>query len=219
MNGHPTDDVLSAHVDGELPPEKREEVERHLQSCERCGSFVRRSRALMANLEALPREIPPPRDLRPVWRGRTPQPPGIEAEPLPHRVSSRTYRRYWIALAAAALVALGSAVLLSRPWSGPGSTGEPTPLAPLSGLAEADPQFQEYERASSQLDVLYRRRRAELPAEATEPVDASLASLDDAIARTALAAAEHPDAPLVRRMLATRYERKIELLRRTLDLE
>lgn len=226
MTDHPSRETLSAYVDARLPPSGSARVAEHLVECDECRGFVRRSRALMTELRDLQREIRPPGDLERPWLDETRRrPPG--------------WSRPVVAAAAVVLLAAATFVLVGEPWAD-GSTiadrpgvdvsAEASGAAPPPGtvpppgasLADipADPgaSVLRYERAVEQLTAVYRTRRDELPAEVVRAVDAGLTSLDRAIRRTSEVAGRHPDAPLVRDMLVSRYERKLELLRRTLDL-
>ncbi|HXF36417.1 MAG TPA: zf-HC2 domain-containing protein [Actinomycetota bacterium] len=55
---HPQE-LLAAYVDGDLPPDEREEVERHLASCAPCREGVELARAARSALRTLP-EVPVP---------------------------------------------------------------------------------------------------------------------------------------------------------------
>ncbi|MDX1624192.1 MAG: zf-HC2 domain-containing protein [Gemmatimonadota bacterium] len=206
MSRHPEEQRLGAFVDDELAPADRTSVEAHLEGCERCREYVERIRALDQQLRALPREVAPPRDLRPA---------------TPERSSRRLFApRAWAAAAAVLLAVLGAWIVAESPWSGPGAAPPSGTVAVVPGHPEpaATSPLAAYVSASRELAALYQRRRAELPEAAARSVDASLASLDRAIAQTSRAATRHPGAPIVRDMLTERYERKIELLRRTLEL-
>lgn len=212
MSDHPPGERLDDYVDGLLDAGDAAGVEQHLRECDGCRAFVRRSRSLMTELRSLPSEVTPPRDLRP-------RPPIGAAGSDRGAPGGRAWRPK-LAAAAVVLAILGTAVVVVV--QGPGgresgrvSTVGPAPVSPAGGLAS---RLRDYRRVSRELEELYRRRRQSMSRVATDPVDASLSSLDRAIRRTSEAVASDADGLLLRRMLATRYERKIELLRRTLDL-
>lgn len=240
MKGHPSRERLSAYVDERLCSERRGRVAGHLAECATCRAFVRRSRELMDELRSLPREFEAPGSVERPW---------LEETGASSRSSSADRResrvpwggrlasvRPWLAAAAVLLVAATAGLLVSRPWStgtfgteasaarelaAAGSGGGAPPAAGSSGRPADDPgsSLRPYVTAVDELAAVYRRRRGALPEEVARAVDASLASLDAAIRSTAEVAEQHPEARLVRSMLVSRYERKLELLRRTLDLE
>lgn len=212
MSDHPPAERLDDYVDGLLDAGVADGIERHLRRCDSCRAFVDRSRSLMEDLRSLPREITPPRDLRP-------DPPIAVPDSSRDLTGTRAWRPR-LAAAAVILAVVGSAVLLVVQGPGGGQRGE-VPVVTGAGESaggEVSSRLRDYRRASRQLADAYQRRRERLSPAAVGPVDASLASLDRAIERTTEALARNRDGPLLRRMLATRYERKIELLRRALNL-
>lgn len=203
MRGHPDLDRLDEHLDGSLDLAERASVEAHLRDCARCRSYLERSRRLMDELGALPRELAPPRDLRPAPPTRL---DGIDV--------ARFGRRWWPAAAVvvAALLGYGLLSLLSRSGTtAPGAGGLTVAVATADVI---EPRLRRYEETSRVLDLAYRRQRDAWPAAATHTLDAQLEAVNRAIARTTEASAARPADPLLRDMLLARYETKVELLRR-----
>lgn len=203
MRGHPDLDRLDEHLDGSLDLAERASVEAHLRDCARCRSYLERSRRLMDELGALPRELAPPRDLRPAPPTRL---DGIDV--------ARFGRRWWPAAAVvvAALLGYGLLSLLSRSGTtAPGAGGLRVAVATADVI---EPRLRRYEETSRVLDLAYRRQRDAWPAAATHTLDAQLEAVNRAIARTTEASAARPADPLLRDMLLARYETKVELLRR-----
>jgi hypothetical protein len=102
MNDHPHE-LLAEYVDGELPADRRAEVEAHLTTCPTCTEEVALAREARGALQALP---------------EVPAPTGLGGLPLRlHREARRPSRAgRWIATAAAAaLVGAGAIVLLRQP--------------------------------------------------------------------------------------------------------
>ncbi|MEA2576052.1 MAG: hypothetical protein QOH93_3350, partial [Chloroflexia bacterium] len=60
--------LISAYLDGEVTPEERRSVERHLASCEECRHVLAEYRAIGSDLRALPVPVPPAGLRRDVWR-------------------------------------------------------------------------------------------------------------------------------------------------------
>ncbi|HEY0071765.1 MAG TPA: zf-HC2 domain-containing protein [Chloroflexia bacterium] len=60
--------LISAYLDGEVTPEERKTVERHLATCEECRQVLAEYRAIGSDLRAMPVPIPPAGLRRDVWR-------------------------------------------------------------------------------------------------------------------------------------------------------
>jgi anti-sigma factor RsiW len=126
---------LDAYLEGELSPEERARTERHLATCAECSALVAELRAIIARAATLP-PLEPSRDL---WAGiaariRTPIIP-VGSTP----VRTRTVRRWPLAAAAAALVALsaGTTWLLTSRGAGGAPTVSPT-VASRPAVAQSD---------------------------------------------------------------------------------
>jgi hypothetical protein len=221
MKSHPSKKALGSYFDGGLSAVRRAGVEEHLNACEACRHYVQGLESVAAELAALPREIPPPVDLQRPWLGEDPahQLPGVLQRATRHL--SRV-QRLGAAAAAVILVAVAASLLLVG-----GQTTDPDAFAnargdrPVIMLPDLAPgiaaRIRSYEAASRQLTALYSERRDNLPSTAVQPVDASLESLDRAIAAVQEAVATHPEVEGIQRMLVQRYEAKIDLLRRALN--
>jgi Putative zinc-finger len=112
MNDHPHE-LLADYVDGELPADRRAEVEAHLTACPTCTEEVALAREARGALQALP---------------EVPAPTGLAELPLRLRREARRPSRAgrWIAAAAAAaLVGAGAIVILRQPIGvGGGDAGQ-----------------------------------------------------------------------------------------------
>ncbi|MDQ5824093.1 MAG: zf-HC2 domain-containing protein [Chloroflexota bacterium] len=60
--------LISAYLDGEVTPEERKSVERHLATCEGCRQVLSEYRAIGSDLRAMPVPMPPVGLRRDVWR-------------------------------------------------------------------------------------------------------------------------------------------------------
>jgi len=102
---------LSAYVDGELTPHRREWVEAHLASCPRCREALAELKALAVGVATLPKMQPPPRFLAEVRRK-------IARGDNPEALTWRDYlfRPFWIKvpLELAAVVAVALLVMQFR---------------------------------------------------------------------------------------------------------
>jgi anti-sigma factor RsiW len=114
------DEDLSALLDGELTPQREQEVRAHLAACPGCSQRLETLRRVDAALRGLPLR-PPAAALAERLRER------LVAERAPAARTSRRApgrRHRWFALpaaAAAAAVALAAVLLLPR-WLGPGES-------------------------------------------------------------------------------------------------
>jgi len=96
-SAHWKDEALSAWLDGELPAREREELERHLASCDRCAGSVEALRAIVAAAGSL-EERGPERDL---W-------PEVEAGLTGSTAPRSGWTAALLGLAAGVLVTLGA---------------------------------------------------------------------------------------------------------------
>jgi len=212
MTDHLPAAMFGEYLAGELDGEDTAVFERHLSECLRCVTEIERSQALMSGLRSLPTELIPQRDLRP---RRYPE---AKAGSSPRR-ARLTGRRVWSAAAGLAFLLAGSWTWLSM--RGPDDRTEldlaylPVLERETAALAE---QLRAYESASRRLVGELERHRGTLPAAADRVVATSLASIERAIARTASVVREFPEDRVVQRMLLDRYENKMDLIRRTLDI-
>lgn len=107
---------LSAYLDGELPDEDREKVEKHLQACHACRLLVRELEMTGSLVkDTLFRELPPEPDLTGVWEEIETQ--VFPQPPLWQRIKSLVGRPVvWLpaAVASAAAVALVFVLPMSR---------------------------------------------------------------------------------------------------------
>jgi len=147
-------DLLSARMDGELAPPRREEVERHLASCADCRAVEAELRELDHLLQA-PAALPPAADLAPRVCAAV-FPPPARVIPLPRRAPP-VRRPLWRAAAAAALLACasGALALLVRPRGPAPAAAAPRPAAPRLDARTAALRA-ELARVSRELDAIHR---------------------------------------------------------------
>lgn len=199
-----TRDRLDDYVDGLLDGDGRESVARHLLACQDCRREETQLRALLAVAASLAHEVPPPADL---W-------PGIERRIRP---AGGAWLRQ---LAAAACIVLAATVALTARPPRPAPPGAGTATALPAALAAADLQQVErdYERAAAALLLQVQSRRDELPAGTMAQVEESLRTIDVALAQIRAALREQPDEPALHLMLAATHRKKVEVLRRVMDV-
>jgi anti-sigma factor RsiW len=206
---HPSFDALSDLADGDLAPEARETLERHLASCVTCRADLARLRALIERVAALPRSIEPPTDGWGRIRGRLSEHPSS----APHR--NRWAREWGLRAAAAIILVAGSSALtvLALRMRTPAPVSS-APAVPATVRAVD----RSYADVVSELTVTFRAQRGALTPETIATLERTLRVIDAAIAeaRTALAADPANDALL--QVLSANYEQKVQLLRRASEL-
>lgn len=193
---HPDRARLNDHADGLLSAEKAAGVEEHLAVCADCRQVVEDVRALTADLAALPRDVPPPRDLRP---------------PVPRRAPRR-----WLRIAAAVALLLGAGAVAVLVTGGPGAPGDrETPAVAMGPTADHAPiaVLEPYERASHALAEVFEGHRAQLDPVTEELVLRNLEALDAAIHELEQARAATPADPVLAELLQNRYRTRLDLLR------
>jgi hypothetical protein len=225
---HLSEEDRHAVADGTLDPERAGEVAAHLDACEPCAIDVARLRELMRHLN----EVPPPTPLAgtpamldamwPQIRSRIEQSKVVplasaspdEASAVAASRAAKTRRRsLWLSasLAAAAIVV----IILER--SPRGVRPEDTQLAdsgastPISVVADSS---RAYEQEATTLLNDLELRRSLLRPQTAATIDHDLRIIDQAIAELKEAIAHDPNNPALRRLLASSYRQKVELLKR-----
>lgn len=226
MNEHLPAEVLSEHLDGDLPPERRLAVERHLEGCARCRDELHLLQRLLGDLRRLPRGVPPARDLRAEIRARL-EVPAPDSLPLrsDRGGASRagTLAAIWslrFPLAAAAVVLIVATAVVTRALS----PRDPTPPT-ASTQVQADPvpaTLVEFRQAESRyvdaiagLQAAVERDRASLSPETVRILERNLEVIDQAIREAREALLRDPGNDGLGEMVITAYEHKLDLLRRT----
>jgi hypothetical protein len=226
---------LGDFVDHRLKPFEHARADRHLAACERCRHELARLRALLAAAAALPEEIDPPGD---VWsnvstRLTVPRVTPVrgswanDATALPGARKTSLFRSSWLIAAAAVVLIVVTAtvttLIVREPRvtlaerSTPAAPPAPAP-APLALPAAARALEADYAGTVRELDDALARQRASLRPETVAKIDASIRVIDGAIAELRRALAEDPANTTLLDILSASYERKLELLRRAVEL-
>jgi len=185
---------LNEYVDGTLPAAERALVAAHVAGCAGCRAAVAELQALLAAARALPKSIPPRRDL---WGG-------IAAR-LGQRATGNVQRAFWTgALAAAAVFAIvvGTSRLL------PPSTALHRPAGQGWAAVTAD-----YEQSAAELVATLVTERGRLRPETVALVERNLRIIDAAIRESRAALERDPGNAELRQLFAAAYRQKVELLR------
>ena len=183
---------LNEYVDGTLATPERATMEAHLADCAGCQAAVVDLRALVTAAAALPKSIPPNRNL---WTT-------IEAR-IVQRATWNVQRVRWRgALAAAAVLAIALAInrLTPHPPYRPAGQGW--------AAVEAD-----FDRASEDLSRVLAAERERLRPETVALLERNLAIIDAAIAESRAALARDPANAEVRWFVTAALRQKVELLR------
>jgi hypothetical protein len=210
-----TAERMDDYLDGTLAQDEQHRLELHLAECADCREEERTLRAIVAQAEALPRGLTPPRDLWPEIRERL--------EPRA-RVPLRGWggRGSQLAAAAAVLIAVAGSWFLRGPAGtaapGAGPTGQATLVAQApQGLPLRDVE-REYARATAELMVALDARREELSPETVAVVEENLRSIDVALAQIRAALERDPSNPGLARMLTSTHRRKVDVLQQVVRL-
>lgn len=190
---------LNEYVDGALAAGERRAVEQHLAACAGCRAAVAELQALLAAAAALPKSIPPRRDL---WGGI--------AVRLGQRATGNVQRAFWTgALAAAATIVIAFAIYRLLPPS--------TVLYRPEGRRWAAVQA-DYEQSAAALAATLAAERGggrggRLRPETVALLERNLRIIDAAIQESRAALARDPGNAELRQLFAAAYRQKVELLR------
>jgi anti-sigma factor RsiW len=189
--------LLSAWIDGDLEPTEAEDLERHLELCQRCRSVVDDLRALKVAAGGLAEEpVPSATDGWQQVRGRL------------HTSAAREGRlRRWLVLAAAAvvLVSVGAIVTGVR-------TTDRTTSAEARARLELTKLQRQQQRAVAALQVVVDQRRGDWDADLKQTFHRNLALVDRAIEECRRALKRRPTDLALRASLMAAYQRKVEFL-------
>jgi len=196
---HPPVHLLHDHLDGALDADAAARVRAHLEQCGACRTEAEAIARTVGRVRALPRDIVPPRDLRPAIRTRAAA-----------RVPART-RRWTAGLAVAAALLLFVIPAVDR--------DEPRRTAEVRSATSAHAQAERrYEAAASRLEGLLAERQDALPASVRAGVDAALRDVNAALRQTRAELAARPEDVQLQLDLSEVYAQKIELLHGALEL-
>jgi hypothetical protein len=188
--------LLDAYLDGELTPAEQETVKAHLATCASCRAEAEAIRSIVADARALPRSLPPERDL---WSGIGPR--LTQAAVGPERVRRPRPLRGWFRLAAAiGLILFGAG--LATLWQ---RNTAPSPFAAEQAR---------YTAASTALAEKLAADPGQLDPSTRAVVERNLAIIDLAIREAEAALAADPGNTPLEQMLVARYEQRLALLRR-----
>jgi hypothetical protein len=211
---HLTEEERHAVADGSLAAERIESADAHLRGCPACADDVARIKTLMTRVSDGPLAAPAAlAELWPTIRMRIESSKIVPLSPNAIRLEGRRRGRRVgssIVLAAAILfaaVALGVRANWRRPVPIAGAV-DTTSLIAVADSAHA------YETEAQTLLNQLELRRSMLRPEAVVAIDHDLHIIDSAIAELKEAIAHDPNNPALRRLLASSYRQKVDLLKR-----
>jgi anti-sigma factor RsiW len=212
-------------VDGTIGAIRRAELEQHLDGCEACRALVSDLERIRDAAGALPEMRPPDR----VWlqlAGRLRQEGRITTAAAPER-PSRSYAA-WLAIAAALVIAVGSAVLLLVPrTTTPAPAPATAPAAAGSGADvksvetvqnEVDAAQQQFEKAIADLEKVAKANQQALDPGTSATIEKNLGIIDQAIAENRAAVKSEPASVAARETLFDALRQKVSLLQDTIAL-
>jgi anti-sigma factor RsiW len=209
---HLTEDERQALADHTAPAERRVELDAHLAACAECSGDVARLREITMRYKATPREPGPMDELWPSIRRRIEQHKVVPLETGPRPVKRWIGTRHAVALGAiAAGVVLTVVVLRPSHRIVVDSTVVQSDTGALRLVTDSVRSYEDEAR------VLLNRlelQRAMMRPEAAASIDRDLKVIDQAIAELQTAIQNDPRNPALRRLLATSYRQKVELLKR-----
>jgi hypothetical protein len=227
MNHEAAREHLHDAVDGLLSAQQAADLDAHLGACAECRNERARIEALRRAAAALPRELPPARDLWPAIAARTVDAPitpaaaaaGSEPVHAPARevfAWSRTYRAWramWPVFAGtAAVLAIVIATTLQR------STARPSGV---EAMATATANALEAECSQPERERIATQAAAASPAVSTPALNViadNLRIVERAIAEARRAWEANPTSPRLMRMLAAAYKAKAALEDRATEI-
>jgi anti-sigma factor RsiW len=212
-------------VDGTIGAIRRAELEQHLDGCEACRALVSDLERIRDAAGALPEMRPPDR----VWlqlAGRLRQEGRITTAIAPERPN----RRYaaWLAIAAALVIAVGSAVLLRVPRTttpapsqvtAPAATGSGADVKSVETVQnEVDAAQQQFEKAIADLEKVAKANQQALDPGTSATIEKNLGIIDQAIAENRAAVKSEPASVAARETLFDALRQKVSLLQDTIAL-
>jgi len=196
----------------ELAERERSELPSHVRDCAQCSDEIARVRALLASVRALPRDEMPPAEL---WQGvRT----RIHQKPRVATASHRWWHNGWLATAAALMLIAGTATLTVVLSSGRATKPRATPIAGAPTAPALLAVDKSYVATIRDLRATLETQRPTLAPSTIQVVERSLAVIDAAIAEARTALAADPANQALVDILASHYQRQVDLLQRATEL-
>lgn len=211
---HLTEEERQGAADGSLDAGRLGGVERHIESCVECARDVASLRSLMARIPT-PVAASELGDLWPSIRSKIEASKVVSLEAPADDVPRRRDRR-GVPWFIGALVAAAAIVIVSLPpvRGARDVTAPRVSIGSESDFINIADSTNSYEAEATALLNQLELQRAMMPPAARVSVDHDLRVIDDAIAEVKAAIERDPNNPALRRLLASSYRQKVELLKR-----
>ncbi len=216
---------IQGAVDGTLGSIRRAELEMHLDQCADCRALFEDLGRIRDAAAELPPLQPPDR----AWlqiAGRLRQEGRIRDVAPPAR--TRHIAAGWLAVAAALVIAVGSAVMFvhrtpavtKAPPAAAGNTGAGTAGAPnaIEAVQAVDAAQQQFEKAIGNLETVVKANQQALDPATSTTIEKNLGILDQAIAENRAAVKAEPASVAARATLFDALRQKVSLLQDTISL-
>ena len=189
----------------------------HLADCSACRATLERVRALTAAAHALPREIAPPDDVWNDVRARVADDAARARRGAPG-ISARWWHNGWLATAAAILLVVGTASLMTLMSRGRTTKAKAMMVQNTPSTAALLAVDRNYVGTIRELRAALASERTRLAPSTVKTLETSLAVIDAAIAEARTALAADPANQALVDLLASHYERQVDLLQRATEL-
>ena len=213
-------------VDGTIGSIRRAELDAHLAECAACRALLHDLQRIHDAAADLPAIAPPDR----AWlqiAGRLRLEGRIHEDAVAPRPARRPYVA-WLAIAAALIIAAGSAVMLVVPRNtppsqapaaaaapAPGATAEVASVEAVNAVEAAQAQF---EKAIADLEKVAKANQQALDPGTSATIEKNLGILDQAIADNRAAVKSEPASVAARETLFDALRQKVSLLQDTISL-
>ena len=213
-SNHLTEEERQGAADGSLDADQLRVAEQHLASCDACARDVASLRMLMGQIPTASASS----GLDDLWqsiRSRIEESKVVALDAASTVASPPRRRRSVIWFAGAIAAALAIVVVSLPPMRAARGVTSPNVLTDTeSNLINVADSTNAYEAEANVLLNQLELQRAMLPPEARSSVEHDLRVIDDAIAEVKGALVRDPNNPALRRLLASSYRQKVELLKR-----
>jgi tetratricopeptide (TPR) repeat protein len=219
---------IQEKVDGTIGSIRRAELDMHLDECDACRALYEDLQRIHDAAADLPALAPPDG----AWlqiAGRLRMEGRIKDEvPVPHK--SRRTQVAWLALAAALVLAAGSAVMLLIPRTpapapqaasstpSAAGTGAPGGVASVEAVNAVEAAQAQFEKAIADLEKVAKNNQQALDASTSATIEKNLGILDQAIAENRAAVKAEPASVAARETLFDALRQKVSLLQDTISL-
>jgi hypothetical protein len=217
---------IHERVDGTIGSIRRAELEMHLLECEACRALLDDLQRIHDAAGALPELTAPDR----AWlqiAGRLRMEGRIREDAPAARVARRPYAA-WLGIAAALVIAAGSAVVLLVPRGAPApaqTASTPAPAAaaaiepsPADAVNAVDAAQAQFEKAIADLEKVAKANQQTLDPGTSATIEKNLGIIDQAIAENRAAVKSEPASVAARETLFDALRQKVSLLQDTISL-